>query len=271
LIIIELNGGLGNQLFQYAAAYSLAKEHQEDLAVYLGTMNKYGTWNYEIFNFFQIDLEVINFNIFNTHIYNEPEFYYKKINRQNIYKNNFFLSGYFQSEKYFYKHISGLREQFHARLNLSKTIYSLYLLIKSKKTIFFHIRRGDYLKYKNIYNIIDEEHVLMQIKKVLKKEKYEIIGGFSDNKSIVNKIFSKLDCNSIIKINFSELQMTLREEFTLMTAFTDSIIANSSFSWWAAYLNDNIHKRVYFPSIWFNDIDLRNKSYDLIPEDWIPY
>jgi hypothetical protein len=226
-------GRLGNQLFQIAATVAVATKHNDNYV--------FPPWAYEK-NFNLHDC--FSNNIFaNAETYREPTFNYSRI----PYKKNIDLSGFFQSEKYF--------------LDCQDLIQSLLtptigFNIKYNCTS-IHVRRGDYLKLTKEYVQLGMDYYNQAIKET-NTQQYII---FSDDIAWCKTQFVGE------RFLFSE-QKTPVEDLALMLSCEHNIIANSSFSWWGAYLNKNPSKIVIAPSKWFGPA-LPHSTKDLLPKTWI--
>ena len=283
MIIIKLNGGLGNQLFQYSLGRKLSIKNNDIFKLDLSGFTKDNPRSYSLGHFNIVENlakkeDVAKFNKKGlSKLFEKIKPYYKKSVikykgydfDQNILKlsGNFYLDGYWQSEKYF-KDIEGvIRKEITLKEPLVDEHANLINNIKNSNSVSVHIRRGDYAtnkKFSAVYNLLDEEYYQRTVKFIAEKIKEPKFFIFSDDikwaKQNLNIPYPKIfvSDNSEIKDY---------EELTLMSFCKHNIIANSSFSWWGAWLNTNIDKIVLSPDKWFN-IGVGNTS-DLIPEDWI--
>jgi hypothetical protein len=188
-------------------------------------------------------------------IYQEPFFHYKDI----PYQENLILSGYFQSEKYFVENQNFIRNLFDVDEQSKKIIEKIISTDILYKSCSLHIRRGDYLSYPDHHPVCDIEY-------------YKNAMNFISNKTII--LFSNdidwckknliLDGKELIYIenNFDYIDLWM------MSLCENNIIANSSFSWWGAWLNKNNNKIVVAPKKWFGNA-LQHNTKDLYPEKWI--
>ncbi len=240
-------GRLGNQLFQIASTIGIANENKDEFLFPLWEYSKYFSNPIPQTNI--IELEKKDF-----HKIQEAFFSYYHIitNRRSVD-----LNGYFQSEKYFENCKDIIKSHFVLKDRFLKEI--IYLdQIKNKETCSIHVRRGDYVNLKNIYTEL-----------LLENYYNEAISLF--HKDITFLIFSDdiQWCKENIKgknIIFVEGQKDIYD-LILMSKCTHNIIANSSFSWWGAWLNENIDKKIIAPESWFasgNNMPIK----DLIPEKW---
>jgi hypothetical protein len=271
MIVIKLIGGLGNQMFQYAMAKSLAIEKKQNFLIDISAFDNYKLHHYAL----------NNFNI-ETKIYKRPNQYKKKIinffSKINYYQENgynyhddvfnisedhIYLQGYFQSEKYFIKNEKEIRRCFQVISSLKIITKQTIEYIEKVNSVSIHIRRGDYLK-NPIHNTNKEAYYLKAMSIIEKSVDNPVYFIFSDDIIWAKQNF-KTNFEAIF-IDFNDA-LTNFEDIKLMAACKHNIIANSSFSWWGAWLNDNPKKKVIAPSLWFND-NTRDSN-DIIPESWI--
>ena len=284
-VIVRLNGGLGNQMFQYATALALSKKLNSLLFLDLSLLHHDKLRNYNlgcfsisgkiiderIFkNYFNFPLKFIRkFNFLNN-IFSDIYFYSEKTfqfdNKIFNLKGNICLDGNWQSEKYFKKISSLIRIEFS--LHNSLTIRSEKLLEKIRLTnsISCHVRRSDYVnnrKSNQIHGTCSLEWYKKCFDLILSKTQNPIFYVFSDDLDWTKHNFPKNE--SFIFCDGLNRNKDF-EDLYLMSQCKHNIIANSSFSWWSAWLNSNPNKIVISPKKWFQ-IDLNLK--DLIPQNWI--
>lgn len=254
MIVTKLQGGLGNQMFQWAYGKALSIIHNTslylDTSFYINqTVNT--PRNYELNKFHNIK-------------YQEPKIENKPIIQINdnfnytelLYNenNNYFLNGFWQSEKYFLNVSELIKEQLQptteTREKLKKQI--------TGKSVSLHIRRTDYVTSNGFHPVQTFDYY---------DKALEIIGDydqllvFSDD---INWCKKNLKYENIL---FVENQDNV-EDMWLMSLCDHNIIANSSFSWWGAWLNQNEDKIVIAPNNWFGPQSNLNES-DIIPSNWI--
>ena len=244
--------GLANQMFQIATALSYAKEH--DLQCLLPMLNdrRFGSYKNNIFR-------KLNFDEFNEDEieveFTENEFSYSEITKANKIR----LSGYFQSEKYFIKNRKLILDTFVPTEEIIKKIKNKYgYLLTDSASV--HLRFGDYLKIQDHHPIIAKTDYYSKALDLTTKKNILV---FSDDIKKAKKMreFKKRN------VTFIEDNDEVTDLF-LMSMCEDNIIANSSFSWWGAWLNTNPTKNVYAPSSWFGPAKSGYNTKDLIPESW---
>ena len=275
MIYIELMGGLGNQLFQIfcGIAYSLEnkipfklKATKRDKVSPLDNISLRPVyWN----NFLQ-NLGNFTYNNINLPIMREKtNFIYEKIP---IINQDFKLIGYFQSYKYFdqqYDNIIkliGLEKQ----KQVIREKYEKYF--NNKIPISLHFRIGDYVKKPMIHPILTNEYYIKSLHHLKKQlddfeENYYILicGEEIDEEKIEENIQKIKLAYPNLEIIICDFNIEDWEQMILMSLCSHNIIANSSFSWWGAYFNNNTEKLVCYPSIW---IGTTNNVDDLFPENW---
>ena len=178
-----------------------------------------------------------------------------------------YFSGYWQTEKYFLPIEDKIRLAFKFDLKkVNDRTNSLLLEMKPQNAVSIHIRRGDYeydLNAKEVLGgICDMEFYKKSIHYICEKNKDPFFYIFSDDCEWVMEHFSFLLNSSIVDWN---KKADSWQDMMLMSQCKHNIIANSSFSWWGAWLNSNPQKIVIAPSKWFNNFD----ALDIVPESWI--
>ncbi len=293
MIITRLQGGLGNQMFQYAIAKKLALLYNTkvvldttylDTTYYDGnTIRKYSLGIFEFNSTRVSNNELYLFGIENDTF--RPSLYYrflkKNINpvivkeKQLNYDAEVFtkankytyLDGYWQTEKYF----SDIRDQLMLDFTVKKILEGDNLKfskhIQAVNSVSIHIRRGDYLTSPIAYNthgVCDIDYYNKAVDSIIEKIRNPILFVFSDEIAWAKENLKTPIDTFYVEHNNSE---KAHEDLRLMSLCKHNIIANSSFSWWGAWLNANKSKIVITPNKWFktNKFNL----VDIIPEKWI--
>lgn len=253
MITSRLRGGLGNQMFQISAAHALAISNNDQSCFDFDscyTPLQGNSSKYYIDTIFKKINTKCNQSF--DWQYHELTFSYLEI----PYRKNLILNGYFQSEKYFANFKKEIIDLFYIPESHKDSIKKILELNKIKSTTSVHVRRGDYLKFSNIYKICNLEYY-SQAMAMFKDTTFIFI---SDDIQWVKDNFSG---DNIIYSPFKNEIMDL----ILMTMCDNNIIANSTFSWWGAYLNQNKNKKVIAPNKWFSENSKIDES-DIIPSDW---
>jgi len=229
------HGRLGNAMFQIATTIGYAKKY--------GMPFCFPKWEYQ--HYFNIPQEcfVDRVSIRYSSKYHEPRYSYTEI----PFSGSCSLSGYFQSWKYF----DNCKEYI-------KDILSPIPVEDLSEYCCIHVRRGDYLNYPNHHPTQTMQYYMNAAERIPVK-KFVV---FSDDTSW---------CRQNFKGNEFEINETssLLSDFRKMISCSHFIIANSSFSWWPAWLGKNQSKVVVAPSNWFGPALPNNPTTDLIPPDWI--
>jgi hypothetical protein len=289
MIIVRVTGGLGNQFFQYAVGRSLSSR--------LGVPLKLDITHYEnnprrqyFLNNFNITGEIAtqdeikkikpeniinkiagkvlgieNKYIFSTHVHNEP--HYRFWPEALHLPDNSYLDGdgHWQSYKYFTDIENTVRKEFTLKEPLPANADSLMKNIHDSNSVSVHIRRGDYLAPKNqkIFAVCGPAYYEKALSLLKEKVPDATFFVFSDDLEFARDLSFPKDTVYI------DEQFGLKDfqECVIMSMCKHTITANSTFSWWAAWLNQNPDKIVTTPKKWFV-LDTHN-SPDLIPKSWL--
>lgn len=294
MIITKLSGGLGNQMFQYAAARSLSlKWHQKlmiDTSLFSIHHANVDKRSYAL-GIFKNIRPVFSNNFLSSGFYMHSRWDNRIRNIAGIKKrkvlkeithsfNNSFneieppvlLDGFWQSEKYFKLHQNIIRSDFEFSEfdEKDKNIHVLEDILRNE-SVSVHVRRGDYVKYgtDNMFSgLCDSDYFQMAIKKLSEEQGNKKFYFFSEDPEWVknNLIHDNLNA-TIVTGNTSNYDSW--KDLYLISKCKHHIISNSSFSWWGAWLNNNPAKRVIAPKIWFKTYDPFYLQNDIVPESWI--
>lgn len=282
--IVGIRCGLGNQMFQYAYARML-REYSKD-EVYIETTvcardkmtdgniyRPYGLQHFDITLpevnlrkeskfWFMFEDSVVGkcrllfskLHITNCKIYNFDDKYYNPNHIQ--IKGDCYIKGWFQDARYFDKIRGILLKEFRPkkRIKLPKKLRKVLL---EKETVALHVRRGD---YKNANNVLESAYYTRAIQLIEQKVRNPVYLIFSDDEQWVKKNMNISGEHYFVSGN---CHLKDYEELWVMSRCRHNIIANSTFSWWGAWLNRNKHKIVIAPSKWFE------MQKDILPEEWI--
>ncbi len=274
MITIKLQGGLGNQLFQYAFAKALAKRLNTDFefddSFYSQNITKYN----QLFNFdinYAISksqtpkcswlLKRLSRSIGLKNYIAEPRFEFTDITGQ--IKDNVFLDGYWQSERYFMSIQSVIKHDFSTfKEPISQAALPILTQIKTTNSVCVHVRRGDYLTNGN-YVVLGLDYYQKAIDRLFDLFTDVHFFVFSDD---INWCKASFERTANFQFISDSQRFTLRDEFEMMQNCRHHITANSTLSWWAAWLNNNHSKVVICPQKWFFD---HKSTKDLLPKTWI--
>lgn len=258
-VTIKLLGGLGNNLFQIACAYSYALKHKKELVL---VNEKFGATHNSLDSYKGSFLSNVDFvsglNTSGFNSYNEPGFNYNEIPS---IEGDVFIQGYYQSEKYFKEHSKEVKELFSCPKEFIDDIKSKYKDLLSKNTCSIHVRRGDYLNSPDHHPVVGLNYFMKAMKKFPKDCIFLV---FSDDVKWCKENFPAIGEKFFIIESGNDI-----EDFALMTMCDHNCIANSSFSWWAAWLNDNPDKIVVAPNRWFGSAYSDWNTNDLYCDGWI--
>jgi hypothetical protein len=266
MIITEIKKGLGNQLFQYAAGKSLATFHGVPLKLDLSSFYRDKSRPY-ILPFFKIEQFDTNLPIPSSQDYN---FYHEPFAHfdDSFFTNSpySYLSGFWQSEKYFIEIADLLRKEFQIKEQYIDHLTVKAAEIQSEDSVCLHIRRGDYLQPG--YEFLGVLSLKYYIKAIdyfkSNRQKFKLY-IFSDDIEWVKHAIQFDGPHEFISSDIVKLPI---EDFYLMQQCKHHIIANSSFSWWTAWLSKKFPDQIIIgPKIWF--ADRRLSSEDIIPSSWI--
>lgn len=281
MIIIKLKGGLGNQMFQYALGRNLSLIHNIPLKVdssYLKNPNQSNrSLRIDNFNTILEEASSVEINSIVSPLQNILDIVRSKkrtvVEKSNTFnmnilsRNKGYFIGHWNSEKYFKNNESIIREDFKLKNPFGEKAEIISKKIESAtNSTGIHIRRGDYVSIKKIADvhglipILYYENAMEKIAQKFPDAEFFI---FSDDIKWAEENFPKKYPVTFVS-NPSILDY---EELLLMSQCKHNIIANSTFSWWAAWLNINSNKTVIAPKKWFNDPSI--DTTDLIPETWI--
>jgi hypothetical protein len=302
VITISLIGGLGNQMFQYAAGKALAERHGVDLALDLSGFQNYALRSFLLDRLCVPEAVALsaqtglapqagrNFTrakwkgridrlLGRTGLpklapsrneYCEPHFHYDPAFA--ALGSQMSLFGYFQSERYFVSIAEGLRNWFLPREPLSAVAAEVLARIEqSCLPVSVHVRRGDYLNpgTAEYHGILGEPYYRQAIDRI------EAALGegadffvFSDDPAVAEQVLNFLPKSRLHHVGGDPERPW--EDMALMARCRHHVIANSSFSWWGAWLNRSPDKIVITPRAWFAPVELKKRNTaDLYPPGWI--
>jgi hypothetical protein len=251
-VIVRLTGGLGNQLFMWAFGRSLSLYRNEKVQYDW----RRSTWDYAL-DAYGIEMtQALPPNL--RHIYEEPGFAFdSKVFEQ---PSDTYFRGYWQSEKYFIDP-DGLRKEITLKNAPNALSEGVAKELRSIDSVFVHFRRGDYtnLNTKAFHGVLDLNYYRRAIEYVKSKIDKPEFFIFSDDLEYCREIFPYTV--------LSTKGLAQHEDLYLMRNCKHGIGANSTFSWWANWLNENPDKVCIAPERWFVNPEIDTK--DLIPSHWI--
>lgn len=295
MLIIKLFGGLGNQMFQYAFGRRLALKNRVPL--FLDTFSGFQddfykrAYSLDIFNIQAtiLDIETIQkinrlqqptgrkdkiLNLMNRYLggfnplfIREKHYEYDE-NVLNTKAPFAYLSGYWQSEKYFKEVEKNIRKDFTFKMPLAPTLLALANEIQEKNSVCFHLRRLHGIangqvnnEGVNFHGASGQSYHEKAIRLLAEKEKNLHFYVFADSPEWAKENIKLPFPTTFVAGNADY------EDLQLMSLCKHHIIANSSFSWWAAWLNANPSKTIVAPKEWFADKSVNTK--DIYPPSWV--
>jgi hypothetical protein len=301
MITVNLNGGLGNQLFQVFATLAAALRN-DDTCYFLHTptdaTGKRATyWKSLLYNLIPMTVVPTNTNVqrfLQLPVHQEPGFRYNKLPSHTAMNSTpLKLVGYFQSDKYF----ADVRNQIYAKIQLKEQQQGIKTMFEDSAwfscgaiTIAMHFRIGDYAHIQEAHPILPLDYYRRALQHVLDSipssdlYKTNDVGDNAPNVKINVLIFNQACDNAVILDHMHALKADTAfakrcrfykvpdmfedwKQLLLMSVCDYNIIANSTFSWWGAYFNQNPGKIVCYPSTWFGPA-LKHDTRDLFPADW---
>lgn len=280
MIVVKLTGGMGNQMFQYAFGKYLAERYSTGLKL---DISYYKDFELRKFALNSFALEKVFISKEECDDYFNPSSLLGRIRKKlgqhrvviekqfgfsqaavNECTANTLISGYWQSEKYFAGISDQIRENFSFTHIADPVSRKLMNQIETKNSVSIHVRRGDFVtdhKTSQVHGTCDVSYFQKAISFMVDSVETPVFYIFSDDmKWAMEKLQFKQEHH------FVDHDRKDEEDMWLMSRCKHNIIANSSFSWWAAWLNSNKYKKIIAPTKWFND----GKSVqDLIPQSWV--
>ena len=296
MVIVFFRGGLGNQMFQYAAGIDAAKKNNTEL--FLDTTFLNDRFPRKQFTYRNFDLDIFTLTPHFTtlskissvipvsglwlgldllfmkarEIFGEAKIIKENesliLNNKPFQKKSIFIWGRCQSEKYFTDAIVDVRHAFSFKKELSGKASELAKQIKSSNSVSLHVRRSDYVNFeknKKSFGETDLSYYKRAIEYIAERVEKPHFFVFSDDIAW---------CKENLKMQFPVIYVSDSSagpknafHLELMSICKHNIIANSSFSWWGAWLNNNSDKIVVAPKRWYAGQD--QKVTDIASQTWI--
>lgn len=279
MIATKIYGGLGNQMFQYALGRSLSLECHKKLLLDLSHLVNQP--KNEVPRKYELDIFNINAKTTLSPLeLDSPKLFlsrtkpYKLINERGFpfkpeilkLSDYSLLDGYWQCERYFIRYEDQIRKDFAFKKPLSKQ-KQLFLdeILKVSNPISLHVRRGDYVNHKasnSFQGLAGLDYYNRAVSEIVRKIEQPHFFVISDDQNW---------CKSNIKFNYPTTFVDSSsgpnyEDMLLMSRCQHHIIANSSFSWWGAWLNPSSEKIVIAPKNWFKEKSA--DASDIVPSSW---
>jgi hypothetical protein len=291
MIITKLIGGLGNQMFQYAAGRALALKYGQPLYLDIGDFDDYRLHNgFELPHVFDKEFNIASsvqckkllgwragkrvqsflrrsqmIGIRSDYLVLEPHFHYWR--GFELLQDDSYLDGYWQSEKYFGEYSSVIRSDFTFKQGMSENNLIVSGRIAACNAVSIHIRRGDYVE-NSVTNLTHGVCSLGYYKKgieyIADRVESPCFFIFSDD---IDWVRNNLNVGFPHQFVHHNKGIDSYNDMRLMSQCQHHIIANSSFSWWGAWLNSNENKIVIRPRNWFTKQNVDTS--DITPVEWV--
>jgi hypothetical protein len=288
MIIVGLTGGLGNQMFQYAAGRALAVANNDklkfDLSNYLNPPAGDVPRKYELYNFKVVaeeasDDEIRRFNprgrvrrllnkvkhgmgIPHPHIFSDPQLSY--LPAFHDLSGDVYLKGFWQSPKYFANIEKMIRDELCPVFSGREETAGLLEKISNSNAVCINVRRADFLQ-NNFHGCMGTDYYDEALARIT-----GLVGNcskfvFSDDIAWCNEQFGNMPDTVVVGHEYAGRDFI--DYLFLMLSCKHFIIPNSSFAWWAAWLCANADKQVIAPLHWFNDPSINTS--DIVPDEWM--
>lgn len=283
MIISKIIGGIGNQLFQYAVGRALAHLNNTSLKLDVSSFDKDALRNFSL-QYFNAKIDYASekeiMHLIPSNSLDKVFQHFLPVKSRKIYKEKYFhfdenvlrlgpnvyLRGYFQSEKYFMVIKDIIRNEFRLRDEKTKPCEEIAMQMAETNSISVHIRRGDFAKDEKTmayHGILGIDYYSSAFEIIQSKIPDPIFYFFSDDIDWVKQNFP-FPGSIYVSGNLTNDPL---QDLYLMTQCKHNIIANSSFSWWGAWLNNKNDKIVIAPDKWFGNGP--QDTQDIIPGSWI--
>lgn len=278
MVIACIREGFGNQLFTYACGYSLAKEKETELVIDTTLLDNGGFRKLELLKTqirydkrisYKRKEDLIDRAIWNKLRRRRAIGFLTKICKESCawdytperfaIKGDIYLYGFWQSYHYFGKYEKDLKDMMIPRYDMPSFIREQMQKVKMEESVAVHIRRGDYVKIGCTIPLLYYQKAMKVMSEEIPNIKFYI---FSDDIEFAKKALGEFEGKENVVFWEDHGQESTLNDFFLMSSCKHQIIANSTFSWWAAYVNSNENKKIFAPVI-------GNWKDSFYPDDWI--
>lgn len=286
MVEVSIRGGLGNQLFQYASAYAISRKFGQNMIQDVSFFDKQSLRGYKLG---QLNLECSermdsntlkeNCALVNSRFVNHL---LRRLNHRTVVRENctywldeipekikltktenFYLDGYFQSYKYFDDYRTELLNQFCPKYTEEEEYCRMLGSLKAVEAVAVHVRRGDFQKAQNdisgFHYFLSEQYYHNALKYVTEHLENPVFFWFSDDINWVKKNFGEKENFRFVSLHTKHADI---DEMMLMKNSKHIIAANSTFSWWASWLNEHDDAMHICPA-------KRYGNRYMIPDGWI--
>ena len=277
MIVVQLQGGLGNQMFQYACGRAVALRAKKnlvlDLRCYMNHMQHrhYGLHHFNIqaqtiYSLEQLRIICKQQQIDKIPLFIEPHFHFAP-QVAALRDSVALVDGYWQSERYFYDVAATIRQDFvPISGSISVAAQQLSQIVGKTLSIAVHVRRGDYVSvplYAKVHGALPLRYYQAAFQAMQSKFPSAHFFVFSDCPKWCRSAFAQYTNLTVVE---NGPEQKAHEDLWLMSQCNHHIIANSSYSWWSAWLNPKPDKMVIAPARWFRGAD--HDTRDLFPASW---
>ncbi len=286
MITIALSGGLGNQMFQFVTGYALARRHGVDLTLdrFLLDRDQHRSYALDRWKLSADSITAVRVRSggsrfpFAYRVARRLSWLFHRTEHIASYRSGYdsavdgcgasaYLEGYFQSWRYFDQYHDEVCNLFTPRLPLSDQSLAVLDRIRQAESVSVHVRRGDYVSNRRtslMHGACDVEYYQRAIQHITRRQSRVEFFVFSDEASWAAQ---NLEFEGPTTVVSRTRPADVHEDMVLMQACKHNIIANSTYSWWSAYLNANRSKIVVAPNRWF--AGSTDPGSDLVPIDWV--
>ncbi|MEI8116863.1 MAG: alpha-1,2-fucosyltransferase [Flavobacteriia bacterium] len=292
LVSVQLIGGLGNQMFQYAIGIILQLENKINVKFDLdffkiidggeGYIKR--SFDLDVFDVHIDPLTIEERNYFlgtgrlltiKRLLKGRPAYYYEQVEGfkedWKVINKNMYFSGYFQKYEFYSNYETLLLETFQFnKMKISQKALEIADLLVKENSVSIHIRKGDYVKdsiTKMVFCDLDSEYYNRAIARLRKLQTNLKFYVFSDDVNWVVENFNPQEIiYEVIDLNNPKNSW---DDIFLMTKCKHNILANSTFSWWGAFLNPNPQKVIIAPKKWYYDTIKNQHAMQIYPNGWI--
>tara|TARA_B100001093_G_C26847461_1_gene1023542 strand:+ start:1118 stop:1975 length:858 start_codon:yes stop_codon:yes gene_type:complete len=281
MISIFLQGGLGNQMFQIFALISYCLDN--DVLFFIpkrkmdprsaGGAPRPTYWD----SIFKALEPYLNDDKHLEKRYQEPHFHFKPVPKLDDKNFEFQMYGYFQSPYYYHHNFSKINDILRLTNKKAEIKKKYEIMYFDKPTISIHFRHGDFKNLEDFHPILKISYYKNALRKIMEttgKNDFRVLYfcEANDNKKINDYIRFIKKYKEFKKLKFvkADQEAPDYEQMLLMSNCDHNIIANSTFSWWSGYLNENHEKCVVYPDVWFGEKLKGYETKDLFPfSNWI--
>lgn len=288
MLTAQLTGGLGNQLFTYARLAIHAREIGASLQIDGSVIERMNGHPPDLLDFKLAGEQVTKFSDYGiTGVQLDRILWKTKMSRKIFHRyqdsllgnqnplsevlNGWKVRGFFQDYKVATQYIQEFGKDALTLNAESKTLKLLTAQVENIKTLAIHMRRGDYLNYKESFGVLSDGYYFQALEKMPEMHSYKKILLFSDSPELV------IDFQRKTSIDLEVIppdSLKTSETLTLMSRCAGIITSNSTFSFWAAILAS--HQQVVYPDPWFkssdswlNSADFQNPRWISATSDWL--